>query len=42
MGWDGNEEFPTLNPSIQILNIVAGEEIHGWHGYLENGELRNA
>ena len=41
MAWDGNEEFPTLNSSIQILDIVAGQEVNGWHGYLENGELRN-
>ena len=29
-GWDGNEEEPTLSPSI-----VAGK----WHGYLRGGKL---
>lgn len=42
MGWDGNEELPTLNPSIQILDKVDGKEVNGWHGYLEKGKLRNA
>ena len=29
--WDGNEEKPTLNPSINSV----GE----WHGYMKNGRL---
>ena len=32
-GWDGNEESPTLYPSI-----VAGL----WHGFLRNGQLVEA
>lgn len=32
--WDGNEETPTLTPSIQRK---AGCR---WHGYLTNGEFR--
>lgn len=30
-GWDGNEEKPTIKPSIHAL----GE----WHGFLQNGKL---
>lgn len=29
--WDGNEEFPTLNPSIQMLTKCR------WHGFLRKG-----
>ena len=29
--WDGNEQKPTLKPSI----LVSG----GWHGYIQKGEL---
>lgn len=32
-GWDGNEDKPTLTPSI----LVPGE----WHGFLESGRLRS-
>lgn len=32
-GWDGNEEKPTLNPSIHVIGH--------WHGYLEAGRLRS-
>ena len=32
-GWDGNEEKPTLTPSIH----APGE----WHGYLRNGRLES-
>ncbi len=31
-GWDGNEEKPTLKPSI---------DNHTWHGYLTVGELKS-
>lgn len=38
-GWDGNEDFPTFRPSI----FVGGTTDHpGWHGFVENGQLRNA
>ena len=32
-GWDGNEERPTIQPSI----LCTGH----WHGYLEAGRLRS-
>jgi hypothetical protein len=32
--WDGNEEAPTLSPSI---NCVGG---CGWHGWIQNGVMR--
>ena len=34
-GWDGNIKRPTLSPSIQTLPAETG-----WHGYLEDGNLR--
>jgi hypothetical protein len=34
--WDGNLESPTLKPSI---NCISG---CGWHGYLTNGEWKDA
>ena len=40
-GWDGklDENAPTLRPSI----FVGGSSPNpGWHGFFENGELRNA
>lgn len=33
-GWDGNEEAPTLAPSIL-------DNSTGWHGYLRNGRLES-
>ena len=37
-GWDGNEEDPTLHPSI----FVGGSSNNpGWHGYFEKGKLRS-
>ena len=30
-GWDGNEETPTLQPSIHVIGF--------WHGYLTAGRL---
>lgn len=33
-GWDGNEEIPTLSPSIL-------DNSTGWHGYLRNGILES-
>lgn len=30
-GWDGNEESPTLDPSIHHIGC--------WHGWLKNGEF---
>lgn len=32
-GWDGNEDKPTLQPSIHWLN--------NWHGHLVAGELKS-
>jgi hypothetical protein len=32
-GWDGNEDRPTLVPSILVSK-------DGWHGHLQDGELR--
>ena len=40
-GWDGelDETAPTLRPSI----FVGGKSLNpGWHGFFENGKLRNA
>ena len=38
-GWDGNEDEPTLAPSI----FVGGSSDNpGWHGFFEKGKLRNA
>lgn len=36
--WDGNEDRPTLNPSI--LHIVNKPGDCGWHGYLTEGVWR--
>lgn len=32
-GWDGNEETPTLTPSIHTIGH--------WHGFLTNGRLNS-
>lgn len=32
--WDGNEEEPTISPSIDVVGQ--------WHGYIESGKLRTA
>jgi Family of unknown function (DUF6527) len=32
-GWDGNEEKPTLQPSIHVIGR--------WHGYLTAGRLQS-
>ena len=41
--WDGNQEAPTISPSILIC---VGDGFGGrkelWHGWLRNGELINA
>lgn len=34
--WNGNAEKPTFTPSIQQLNKCR------WHGYVTDGEFRNA
>ena len=34
-GWDGNEEHPTLSPSI----ACGPEEERDWHGYMRAGQL---
>ena len=31
-GWDGDEDRPTLSPSVSVPG--------GWHGFMENGQLR--
>lgn len=35
-GWDGNEERPTFDPSIWLLDKK------GWHGFIRNGDLVTA
>ena len=35
-GWDGNEDRPTFNPSIWLLDK------QGWHGWIKNGDLVTA
>ena len=37
-GWDGDEDHPTLTPSILVKTEAGG----GWHGYLTAGELHSA
>lgn len=32
--WDGNENEPTLHPSID------GSKHGGWHGWIQNGEMK--
>lgn len=32
-GWDGNEDKPTLEPSIHWVGV--------WHGWLQNGRLNS-
>ena len=45
-GWDGDEELPTLTPSIQARTKIHsdddedGIEVNAWHGFLEKGVLR--
>lgn len=34
-GWNGDEEKPTLTPSIQRMGGC------NWHGYLTNGEFKS-
>lgn len=34
--WDGNEDQPTLNPSISTMRIPGKV---AWHGYLKAGKL---
>lgn len=38
-GWDGNEDCPTLHPSIFVRGT---EPSPGWHGFFEQGQLRMA
>lgn len=39
--FSGTKERPTLTPSIQVLGTVDGQEVNGWHGFLQDGELVN-
>lgn len=41
--WDGNEQCPTLTPSILIYQLDdKGERIgEHWHGFLTSGEFRS-
>lgn len=38
-GWDGNEEQPTLTPSIWVNKGKANPDAGEWHGYLTKGEF---
>jgi hypothetical protein len=38
--WDGNREAPTLSPSILVHGNPGWSA--EWHGFLENGVLRDA
>jgi hypothetical protein len=40
--WDGNEDAPTLTPSIMCLTptLLKADGKCGWHGYMTAGELR--
>lgn len=38
--WDGDKDRPTLYPSIQIRELVAGDGdkfMDGWHGWIHKG-----
>lgn len=37
-GWDGNEDEPTLHPSIFVRGNTATP---GWHGFMQRGNLVN-
>ena len=37
-GWDGNEDEPTLKPSIFIRGK---SKVKGWHGFFQKGKLVN-
>lgn len=37
-GWDGDEDSPTLHPSIFVRGL---ESSPGWHGFLQAGQLVN-
>lgn len=41
--WDGNEDSPTVTPSILVYQMNAkGERIgEHWHGFLTNGEFKS-
>lgn len=41
--WDGNEELPTLSPSINILQLDQAGNRTGehWHGYLTAGVFKS-
>ena len=39
--WDGNEEEPTLSPSILVDALWGEDSVRVfWHGYMEKGNLR--
>jgi hypothetical protein len=39
--WDGNEDTPTLTPSIQCMSKSVNQQpAPCWHGYITAGELR--
>ena len=38
-GWDGNEDSPTLSPSILVQHIIDGQDVECWHGFLTAGEI---
>lgn len=38
-GWDGNEDAPTLQPSILAWDRNQGERVEVWHGYLTAGRF---
>lgn len=42
--WNGDKDHPTLYPSIYVHGIRGRSEPgheHKWHGYLEDGSLRD-
>lgn len=43
-GWNGNEDKPTLTPSINCISEKDGKPTGGcgWHGWMQGGELSTA
>jgi hypothetical protein len=37
--WDGNENAPTLHPSVHQHYIRDGQQHTIWHGWIRNGEM---
>lgn len=38
--WDGDEDAPTITPSIRMSYALEGKTIEVWHGFVTAGALR--